>query len=109
MAISYIRGKSQGEVSSAREIADSFDLPFEILAKTLQRLKDMGIIASSYGTRGGYVLARDLNTINLADFLSLMEGPVSVVACAKPATEKKPESAEHHGCGCEYVTSCNIK
>jgi Rrf2 family protein len=103
MALSYIRGKASGEVSSAREIADTFSLPFEILAKTLQRLKEQGIIASSYGTRGGYVLARDLGGLNLAEFLRMMEGPVSVVACAQKTIP------EHQACGCEYISQCNIK
>lgn len=101
IALSYIRGKNQGELSSAREIAAHFDLPFEILAKTLQRLKEQGIIASTYGTRGGYVLARDLNTLNLADFLKMMEGPVSVVACTHNGSDPSPN--------CEYLSQCNIK
>lgn len=101
MAISYIRSKNAGELTSAREIADHFSLPFEILAKTLQKLKDQGVIASTYGTRGGYVLARDLKALNLTDFLKMMEGPVSVVSCAT-----------HHvdtDVNCEYSGKCGIK
>jgi Rrf2 family protein len=100
IALSYIRQKKQGEVTSAREISDKFALPFEILAKTLQKLKELGIISASYGTRGGYVLSRDLNRLNLGEFLDLMEGPVSVVACATHGEEKQ---------GCEYSGQCNIK
>jgi Rrf2 family protein len=107
MALSYIRGKVQGEVSSAREISDYFDLPFEILAKTLQRLKEQGMISSSYGTRGGYILARDLKAVNLADFLTMMEGPLSVVACA-PQAPSVTQTTESN-CGCEYQGNCNIK
>ena len=100
ISLSYIRQKKEGEVTSAREIADKFALPFEILAKTLQRLKELGIISASYGTRGGYVLARDLSRLNLGEFLGLMEGPVSVVACATHSEEKH---------ACEYSGHCNIK
>lgn len=99
MALTYIRGKNQGELTSAREIADHFELPFEILAKTLQRLKDQGLIASTYGTRGGYVLARDLKTLDMAEFLTMMEGHVAVVAC---------QSAELQSQDCGYQGSCNI-
>ena len=104
MALSYIRTKSAGEISSAREIADFFSLPFEILAKTLQRLKDQGVIASSYGTRGGYVLSRDLKELYLAEFLRMMEGPVSVVACAE---SKGATTNNQHLC--EYSPQCSIK
>lgn len=101
MALSYIRGKEQtqrGTNSSAREIAKHFDLPFEILAKTLQRLKDQGVIASTYGTRGGYVLARDLRSMNFADFLEVMEGPQATVLCLQNAEQ-----------GCEYSSRCSIQ
>lgn len=99
MALTYIRSKAQGELTSAREIADHFELPFEILAKTLQRLKEQGLISSTYGTRGGYVLSRDLATLDLAEFLTMMEGPVAVVACQSP-------DAPTQDCG--YRGSCNI-
>ncbi len=99
IALTYIRGKANGELTSAREIADRFDLPFEILAKTLQRLKEQGVIASTYGTRGGYVLSRDLALLSLGEFLKLMEGPVSVVACTHPETAQD----------CGYRGQCNIK
>lgn len=101
IALTYIRGKSDGALTSAREVADHFDLPFEILAKTLQRLKDQGVITSTYGTRGGYVLSRNLETISLSEFLKMMEGPVCVVACQNPDT-----IATEHDCG--YRGSCNI-
>ena len=103
MAISYIRGKPQGEITSAREISDSFDIPFEILAKTLQKLKESGVITSTYGTRGGYVLNRDLTTLKLAEFLTLMEGPIAVVGCAHRAPEGLVDQAS-----CEYLSNCNI-
>ncbi len=95
------KGKeSPHEFTSAREVADTYGLPFEITAKTLQRLKDTGLIQSEQGARGGYTLSRSLTDITLAEFLELMEGPHSIVPCAE---QKK----EHHGC--EYNTKCEIK
>ncbi|MGE4232355.1 MAG: Rrf2 family transcriptional regulator [Bacteriovoracia bacterium] len=96
LAISYLRNKPSGKVSSAREIADHFALPFEILAKTLQKLKESGVISANYGTRGGYSLSRDLTTLKLSEFLDLMEGPVAVVACTQTRS-------------CEYDINCTIK
>jgi Rrf2 family protein len=95
------------EVTSAREIAESYGLPFEITAKTLQRLKDTGLIQSAQGARGGYTLKRALSEVNLAEFLQLMEGPQSVVACAtgELAVVEQPSK----GCGCEYRPRCDIR
>ena len=44
--------------SSAREIAELYDIPVELMAKVLQRLVRRGLLASHQGTRGGYELAR---------------------------------------------------
>jgi Rrf2 family protein len=100
-------------VTSAREIADSYGLPFEITAKTLQRLKDTGLIQSAQGARGGYTLQRRLEDVSLAEFLELMEGPQSVVACAAlPLTPTDTQSAQatvSSGSTCEYHVRCEIK
>ncbi|MFL5812117.1 MAG: RrF2 family transcriptional regulator [Bdellovibrionia bacterium] len=96
------------EVTSAREIAESYGLPFEITAKTLQRLKDTGLIQSAQGARGGYTLKRSLTEINLAEFLQLMEGPQAVVACATTG-ELAVVTPPTTGCGCEYRPKCDIK
>lgn len=84
-------------VTSAREIADSYGLPFEITAKTLQRLKDTGLIQSAHGARGGYTLQRALSSISLAEFLDLMEGPQSLVACAGSGADTAVGSCEYNG------------
>lgn len=107
MALRHMSRK-RSEVTSAREIADSYGLPFEITAKTLQRLKDTGLIQSAQGARGGYTLQRQLADVSLAEFLRLMEGPQSVVACAGTASD--PAAASGHGdTGCEYRGRCEIK
>lgn len=109
MALRHMSRKRQGalsvcEVTSAREIAESYGLPFEITAKTLQRLKDTGLIQSAQGARGGYTLQRSLGDVSLAEFLRLMEGPQAVVACTGGADHKETSKA----C-CEYETKCGIR
>src|SRR5688572_7147924 len=95
------RGTHPTEVTSAREIADSYGLPFEITAKTLQRLKDTGLIQSAQGARGGYTLQGSLEKVTLADFLRLMEGPQGVVPCASGAPAAQTD--------CEYGCKCEIR
>ena len=85
-------------VISAREVADHYGFPFEITAKTLQRLRDSGLIQSAQGARGGYTLQRSLNEVTLADFLEIMEGPHSVVACTSPNSQV-----------CEYHSKCEVR
>jgi Rrf2 family protein len=116
MALRHMSRK-RSEVTSAREIADSYGLPFEITAKTLQRLKDTGLIQSAQGARGGYTLQRPLSDVNLAEFLRLMEGPQAVVACAgalpvlttTDAATGLPSEPTPGDNGCEYRGRCEIR
>jgi Rrf2 family protein len=101
--MSQKQAREADSVTSAREVADFYGLPFEILAKTLQRLKDTGLIASAHGARGGYTLQKPLSEITLAKFLELMEGPQQVVACATAA--KRSEEVQP---GCEFHSRCGI-
>lgn len=98
------------EVTSAREVADFYGLPFEITAKTLQRLKDTGLIQSAQGAKGGYTLQRNLEEVSLARFLELMEGPQSIVACSPivSATQASHSTEAEVPC-CHYEAKCEIR
>ena len=89
------------ELSSAREIADTYKLPFEITAKTLQRLKEVGLIESTQGARGGYLLNKNMEGVNLAQFIDWMEGSSAIVSCV--------ESKESRHSACEYQERCDIQ
>src|SRR4029079_4501371 len=68
--------------SSAREIAEHYDIPIELLAKILQRLARRGLLTSHQGTRGGYSLARPATVISVADVIQAVDGPLTVTACS---------------------------
>jgi Rrf2 family protein len=105
IALRHINKKGTSQpagITSAREIADVYGLPFEITAKTLQRLKEKGVIQSSQGSKGGYTMERTLESITLSEFIEMMEGPASVVPCAGGT-----DSQLH--AGCEYRGKCEIR
>lgn len=106
MALRHMSRKDSSAFTSAREVSDIFGLPFEITAKTLQRMRDTGLIQSTQGARGGYTLERSLSEITLAEFLELMEGPQAVVACAGKA-HASVDGAEPASL-CEYKTKCDM-
>ena len=99
MALRYMSRKR--DCTSAREIADTYGLPFEITAKTLLRLKDLGLIQSTQGARGGYTLQRSLKEVTLAQFLEMMEGPQFLVSCTAETGAESPD--------CEYRPRCEIQ
>ena len=87
----------QGGSSSAREIAEQYDIPLELMAKVLQRLVKSGLLASHQGTRGGYQLGRPASAISVADVIQAIDGPVQITVC----------SAEDELC--EQYAKCNVR
>src|SRR5262245_17658660 len=73
---------------SAREIAEAYEIPLELLAKVLQRLVRTRLLVSVQGTRGGYRLGRPATTIPVAEVIQAVDGPVTVTGC----------SPNHHAC-----------
>ena len=58
MAMKHLAMRPDAPSASAREIAEQYDIPIELMAKVLQRLARRGLVTSHQGTRGGYRLGR---------------------------------------------------
>lgn len=98
MAMKHLATRPAGTASaSAREIAEQYDIPIELMAKVLQRLARHGLVTSLQGTRGGYRLARATAQISVADIIQAIDGPLTVTAC----------STEAENCG-QYA-KCNVR
>ena len=98
MAMKHLAQKRDVSSTSAREIAEQYDIPIELMAKVLQRLVRRGLLASHQGTRGGYQLARVPAAISVADVIQAIDGPVTVTAC----------STDDDG-QCEQFAKCNVR
>ena len=88
---------SPRETVSARELAESYDLPPELLAKVLQLLVRAKLLASQQGIRGGYGLAKTPAEISVVDVINAIDGPMTVTACS--------ESDQ----SCDQYSKCNIR
>ena len=98
IAMKHLAQKSPGAQStSAREIAEQYDIPIELLAKVLQRLVRTQLLVSTQGTRGGYMLSRPSSTISVADVIQAIDGPFTVTAC----------STDNHSC--DQYSKCSIR
>ena len=86
-----------GASASAREIAEAYAIPLELLAKILQRLVRARLLVSVQGTRGGYRLSRAPASITVADVIQAVDGPVTVTACSP---------SDHE---CDQFTRCSIR
>jgi Rrf2 family protein len=97
MAMKHLAVTSDAGSSSAREIAEEYCIPIELLAKVLQRLARRGLVISQQGTRGGYKLSRATSAISVAEIIQAIDGPLTVTAC----------SSDDDGCG-QYA-KCNVR
>jgi Rrf2 family protein len=85
MAMKHLAVSSDSASASAREIAEQYDIPVELMAKVLQRLARRGLLISHQGTRGGYRLAKAASAISVADIIQAIDGPLTVTACSTEA------------------------
>jgi Rrf2 family protein len=83
MALKHILANGNGPCS-AREIADTYGIPFEVLAKLLQTLARKGFLVSQHGTKGGYSPARSSASITVREVMEAIEGPVALIDCESP-------------------------
>lgn len=96
MALKLMSLKRPGELTSAKEVADSVHAPFDVMARVLQLLAQKGILRAEQGAQGGYQITRDLSKVTVHDLVTLLQGPVQIAKCLQ-----KDEACEIHG-------SCNI-
>lgn len=100
IALRHIAVQTNGTVVTAKELADRYRMPYDVLAKVLQRLAKEGLIASHQGVHGGYALARRPSEIHISEVFHVIEGKsvVTLVQCEAEGPEN-----------CSIHTTCTIK
>lgn len=96
MALRLISKQPEGQLMSAKEIADQVHIPFEVIARVLQALSSRGLLKAEYGMGGGYSLARPLHEVSLHDLSEMLEGHTILTKCLG---NEEP---------CEISPTCNI-
>ena len=97
LAIRHMAAHADRGALSARELAETYDIPPELMAKVLQQLVRSHLLESHQGIRGGYGLARTAATISVADVIQAIDGPLTVTACT---------DTDH---SCDQYSKCNIR
>jgi len=64
-----------------REISRAQSIPQQFLEQILLLLKRAGYLRSRKGRHGGYVLAKPPSTINVAEVIRVMDGPLAPIDC----------------------------
>jgi Rrf2 family protein len=107
MAMKYLAEQADADVlrtdarnagaRSAKDIAEAYHIPPQLLAKILQTLARAGMLISHAGTNGGYALARAAADISAFDVIRAIDGPLFITSCITI-----------HG-SCDLAGHCTIK
>ena len=100
MAVRYMALKNSLGHSTAKEISESYQIPYQLVAKVLQNLVKNEIAISAKGVNGGFSLARKAETISLIDIIRAVESSFKIVDCMQ--ANSSTEDCKHFDC-------CKIK
>ncbi|MDO8793762.1 MAG: Rrf2 family transcriptional regulator [Vicinamibacterales bacterium] len=75
MAMKHLASDPRRRAASARKIAETCDIPVELMAKVLTRLVRSGLLTSHQGVHGGYELAQPPAAISVTAVIEAMDGP----------------------------------
>ena len=81
MAMKDLAEHAQDGSRSANDVAASYGIPPQVLAKILQRLAKAGLLHSQHGIKGGYTLARAAHTISAFEVIQAIDGPLFITSC----------------------------
>jgi len=90
----------RGQLFTTKEISDKYQLPYDLLAKLMQKLSKHRIIESYQGVNGGYILSRNPVELKVSEIIYAIEGKpsVTIVQCESETPEN-----------CSIHTTCTIK
>jgi len=97
MAMKHLAEHAEHGALSAKDLAECYGIPQEVLAKILQRLAKAGLLHSQHGSNGGYTLARHPATISAFEVIKAIDGPLFITSCVTVRGE------------CDQTDRCNIR
>jgi Rrf2 family protein len=101
MALKYLAEQAAATPASparsAKEIAEAYHIPPQLLAKILQTLARAGLLVSHAGSTGGYALSRPATGITAFEVIRAIDGPLFITSCITI-----------HG-DCDLAVHCTIK
>jgi Rrf2 family protein len=100
IAIKHMASGKKGQLYTAKEIAEKYQIPYELLAKIMQKLSKEGFIVSQQGVNGGYRLNKNPHELKVSEIIHAIEGKQSltIVQCESDSPNN-----------CSIHTTCIIK
>ena len=74
--------RADGERLSATQLSEDTGVPLPTAQKLMGHLASAGLLNSVRGAGGGFMLARPVTDISLADIVEAVEGPIAMTMCS---------------------------
>lgn len=94
IALKHMFHKRPGELTSAKEISDTYGCSFDTIARVLQIMAQKNWLQSSHGSTGGYIIVKDLSKMSFYQLSEALMGPMKLVRCLSGS--------------CKIKNNCNI-
>ena len=98
MALADEKAKDGGALR-IEEIARRAGVPKRFLEHILLDVRNAGIIASTRGRAGGYVLVKDPAAVSISELLRLIDGPMAPLPClSRRSYERCADCVDEEAC-----------
>ncbi|HBR15884.1 MAG TPA: Rrf2 family transcriptional regulator [Candidatus Omnitrophica bacterium] len=81
MALKHMSHKQPGQLTTAKEICEKYQTPFDPTSRVLQIMTQHGILHAAQGARGGYQIIKNLSKISIRDLSDMLIGPIEIADC----------------------------
>ena len=93
-ALIELATRAEGSPVSAEELGRLQEIPHGFLQAILADLRRAGVVMSQRGQSGGWRMARDPDTVTVADVIRAVDGPLVSVYGLRPEAVSYNESAQ---------------
>ena len=100
MAARFMALNNHGNSVTAKEIAESYNISYELVAKVLQSLVKNEIVNSFQGVKGGYSLKKNPLEISLIELIQAVEPNYKITNCL---------STDYSKDDCSHIDCCKIR
>ncbi|MDL4839132.1 Rrf2 family transcriptional regulator [Aquibacillus rhizosphaerae] len=94
----YTGSKPEGELSSIKEISETFNISTEHVRKVVHQLNKLELIKTARGRNGGMFLAKEPEDINIGRVVRMMENDFVLLECFDCNTNR-----------CVITPSCELR
>ena len=81
IALKHMSKKDPKKLTSAKEICDAYETPFDPTSRVLQIMTQHGVLHAEQGAKGGYRITRNLNGLTARELSDMIIGPIEITTC----------------------------